>query len=509
MTQAFNPPISGCSCRDRHRGAPALLVLTWISWRRAGSGLAGVAERGRAGVAGVLGLAQLVTPDRVAVFSGLHAWISTRPSSRLVFPGERPHRHSGLHALSARPGCRPRASYYALMLSPPGGHADASADDLLSLSVGLETLSVCTYALCRILEAGPALHEGALKYLLMGSFPQAWCSTAWSWPLRFGGRPPASRHRRAVGMGPCRTRSPHGMVLLAAGFGFKIAAVPFHMYLPDMYERRAHAGVALHGRGDGAGGGGRPGSGSSSWVSRASRSIGAPVLGLAVLTMTIGTSWPSPRRTSSAMLAYSTSPHMGYILIGPVVGSPLGVAAVLFLQPGVRPHDDRRHSRWWCFSRMARSGETISTTSRVSRRRIPWPRPSCCCSCSRSPASRPRRVSWASSTLRRGGGGRILLAGYHRRRELGHLLLLLHAGGRWRCTCGRCRPAGSPPARRFALNHRAAPGSRRTLLLGIFPGPSWSLPGLAAVSAADRPSFAPTESRRPRLSAIDRRAPSA
>jgi NADH-quinone oxidoreductase subunit N len=120
------------------------------------------------------------------------------------------------------------------------------------------------------------------------------------------------------------------MVLLAAGFGFKIAAVPFHMYLPDMYEGAPTPVVAY-----------MAGATELAGVAVLVRVflIGLPSLQvdwsllfwvLAVLTMTIGNIVAIAQANIKRMLAYSTIAHMGYILIGPVVGTPLGVAAVLF-----------------------------------------------------------------------------------------------------------------------------------------------------------------------------------
>jgi NADH-quinone oxidoreductase subunit N len=120
------------------------------------------------------------------------------------------------------------------------------------------------------------------------------------------------------------------MVLLAAGFGFKIAAVPFHMYLPDMYQGAPTPVVAF--------------------MAGAAELAGAAVLVrvfwlalpglqmdwsllfwvLAVLTMTIGNLVAILQTNIKRMLAYSTIAHMGYLLMGPVTGSEFGVSAVLF-----------------------------------------------------------------------------------------------------------------------------------------------------------------------------------
>jgi len=136
---------------------------------------------------------------------------------------------------------------------------------------------------------------------------------------------------KAIGMGSFRNPAlVMAMVLLAAGFGFKIAAVPFHMYLPDMYEGAPTPVVAF--------------------MAGAAELAGMAVLVrvfllalpdlqmdwgllfwvLAVLTMTIGNLVAIAQANIKRMLAYSTIAHMGYLLIGPVVGGQLGVAAVLF-----------------------------------------------------------------------------------------------------------------------------------------------------------------------------------
>jgi NADH-quinone oxidoreductase subunit N len=120
------------------------------------------------------------------------------------------------------------------------------------------------------------------------------------------------------------------MVLLAAGFGFKIAAVPFHMYLPDMYEGAPTPVVAF-----------MAGAAELAGVAVLLRVFLLAMPGLqvdwgllfwvlSVLTMTIGNLVAIAQANIKRMLAYSTIAHMGYLLIGPVVGSELGVAAVLF-----------------------------------------------------------------------------------------------------------------------------------------------------------------------------------
>jgi NADH-quinone oxidoreductase subunit N len=270
-------------------------------------------------------------PSRVLAFSGLHVVDYYANFFKVVFL---------LSAiivilLSARhvqeQGMDTGGFYTLLLFATLGTMLMASAADLLSLFVGLETMSVCTYVLCGFLKRDQRCNEGALKYLLMGAFSTG--VVLYGMVLLYGvaGSTDLEAIAKAVGMGSFRNPAlVMAMVLLAAGFGFKIAAVPFHMYLPDMYEGAPTPVVAF-----------MAGAAELAGVAVLVRVflIALPDLQvdwgllfwvLAVLTMTIGNLVAIAQANLKRMLAYSTIAHMGYILIGPVVGSQLGVAAVLF-----------------------------------------------------------------------------------------------------------------------------------------------------------------------------------
>jgi NADH-quinone oxidoreductase subunit N len=226
----------------------------------------------------------------------------------------------------------PEGEFYALLLfATLGTMLMASAADLLSLFIGLETMAVCTYVLCGFLKRDQRCNEGALKYLLMGAFSTGVILYGMVLLYGFAGTTSLRGIAQAIGAGN------HGnpalimaMVLLAAGFGFKIAAVPFHMYLPDMYEGAPTNVVAF-----------MAGAAELAGVAVLVRVylLALPTLRvewsllfwvLAVLSMTIGNLVAIAQANIKRMLAYSTIAHMGYLLIGPVVGSSIGVEAVLF-----------------------------------------------------------------------------------------------------------------------------------------------------------------------------------
>ncbi len=333
MTQVFNPADVILLAPEIAITITALVVL-----------LADLAVRGRertwlAGL-GILGIAIALAlvarqaadgPSRVLVFSGLHVVDSYANFFKVVFL------LSALIVvlLAARhiqeQGMDTGGFYSLLLFATLGTMLMASAADLLSLFVGLETMSVCSYALCGLLKRDQRCNEGALKYLLMGAFSTG--VILYGMVLLYGvtGSTGLEAIARAMGMGSFRNPAlVMAMVLLAAGFGFKIAAVPFHMYLPDMYEGAPTPVVAF--------------------MAGAAELAGMAVLVrvfllalpdlqvdwgllfwvLAVLTMTIGNLVAIAQANLKRMLAYSTIAHMGYLLIGPVVGTPLGVAAVLF-----------------------------------------------------------------------------------------------------------------------------------------------------------------------------------
>ena len=299
--------------RGRERGWLALLSVLGVA-----VSLALVLRQG-AGPARAVGLSGLHVVDHYATFFKAVFLLS---AAIVILVSDRFLRDKGAEG----------GEFYAILLfATLGTMLMASANDLLELFVGLETMSVCSYVLCGYLKRDQRCNEGALKYLLMGAFSTGVILYGMVLLYGFAGSTNLPAIGQAVGMG--KLTNPAllmAMVLLAAGFGFKIAAVPFHMYLPDMYEGAPTPVVAF--------------------MAGAAELAGMAVLvrvyllalpGLqldwsllfwvmAVLTMTIGNVVAIAQANIKRMLAYSTIAHMGYLLIGPVVGSQLGVAAVLF-----------------------------------------------------------------------------------------------------------------------------------------------------------------------------------
>jgi NADH-quinone oxidoreductase subunit N len=229
-----------------------------------------------------------------------------------------------------------------LLLSTLGAMALAAAGDLLSLFIGLETMSLGVYCLVG-LRRSPRASEAAIKYFLLGSFAAA--LMLFGGALLYG----ATGHTDLVGIGEgVKTIGQAGskvtaapvliaLTLMLAGLAFKVSAVPFHMWTPDAYEgaptpattymavavKSAAFAVLLRvllvGFGDA-----RLMSWSSGWP---------PALAvLAVLTMTVGNLVAGRQSSVKRMLAYSSIAHAGYTLLGVVAAmrSTDGQGSVLF-----------------------------------------------------------------------------------------------------------------------------------------------------------------------------------
>ncbi len=204
------------------------------------------------------------------------------------------------------------------------------AGNLLSLYVALETMSVSIYVLCGYLKRDQKSNEAALKYLLMGVFSSG--VILYGMVMLYGLTGTLDLREVGTALKGLPLTNPAlvlGMVMLTAGFGFKIAMVPFHMYIPDVYEGAptpvtAYIAVAAEAAGFAA-------------MLRVFL-LAMPVLQvnwtmlfwvLAALTMTVGNVVAVAQTNIKRMLAYSGIAHVGYTLIGLVAGTETGISAML------------------------------------------------------------------------------------------------------------------------------------------------------------------------------------
>jgi NADH-quinone oxidoreductase subunit N len=221
--------------------------------------------------------------------------------------------------------------YILILLSAIGMMLMASAGDLIIVFLGLETMSIALYVLTGFfrnrLEAG----EASMKYFLMGAFASGFF--LYGIALIFGATGTTNLDRIANAVAAGAGRDPMlaiGFGLLLVGFGFKISAVPFHMWAPDAYEGAPTSITAFIATGSKA-------AAFASLLRVLLTSLrGAPLdwpmltWGLAAVTMTVGNVVALAQQNLKRMLAYSSIAHVGYMLVGVVAGGALGNGSVLF-----------------------------------------------------------------------------------------------------------------------------------------------------------------------------------
>lgn len=243
--------------------------------------------------------------------------------------------------------------YFAmLLLATTGLMLLASTEDLLMIFIALELTSLSLYVLTAFNKQNPKSAEAALKYFLFGAMATAFTLFGLSWLYGLTG----STHLRDIAhalaqSGMRQTSSAAGaggsldpllagaMVLTMAGFGFKIAAVPFHLWAPDAYEGAPAPSAALIASGSKVASffafskvllvGFAGVAGTGPWCAQAPG--WALVLGwVSAASMLWGNlgaiAQPSVRR----LLAYSAVAHTGYLLLGFLARGGQGLAAILY-----------------------------------------------------------------------------------------------------------------------------------------------------------------------------------
>jgi len=228
--------------------------------------------------------------------------------------------------------------YGLLLLSAAGMVMLAHAGNLTTVFLGIETMSIAVYVMVAMRRRSRRGNEAAMKYFLIGAFATGFLM--YGMALLYGASGTLSLVRMQSALNA--TSNPGfviaGSFLLVVAFGFKVAAVPFHMWAPDAYEGAptpvtAFMAAAVKGAaiaamirvfGVALGGDILP-FGTLGWAS--------PLVVIAAITITIGNIGAIRQDNIKRMLAYSSISHAGVLLVGLCamgLGSPTGQSALVY-----------------------------------------------------------------------------------------------------------------------------------------------------------------------------------
>ena len=224
-----------------------------------------------------------------------------------------------------------RQDFYVLLLfSCLGTMLLTSSADLISLYVGIELTTISLYVLAAFHRQDTHSTEAGLKYYILGALSSAMLLYGISLIYGYVG----STHFTAMAQILTATAHPSlgvmfGMVFMLAGLSFKIAAAPFHMWAPDVYEGAPTPVTAFF----------------ASVVKLAAivillQVMAGPLLGLlpqwqpiiivlSIASMTVGTFAAVAQNTTKRLLAYSAIGHTGYALMGMAAGTMHGVRGIV------------------------------------------------------------------------------------------------------------------------------------------------------------------------------------
>ncbi len=222
--------------------------------------------------------------------------------------------------------------FVLLMLSASGGIVMTGANDLIVLFLGLEVLSIAVYILAAAHLRRFESQEAGIKYFVLGAFASAFL--LYGIALVYGATGSTNlgiiRDASAPGVLEDVGLLYGGMALLLVGFGFKIAAVPFHAWTPDVYHGAPSPVVSFMASAVKVGGFAALlrvfwatfGSLADDW---------APMIFvLACLSMVLGTVVGIVQDNVKRMLAYSSISHAGFILVGAESATDTGLSAALY-----------------------------------------------------------------------------------------------------------------------------------------------------------------------------------
>src|SRR5438309_85180 len=227
-------------------------------------------------------------------------------------------------------GASPGEYYFLILCATLGMMFMAGGIDLITIFVGLETMAVSFYILTGFIKPSQRSNEAAVKYFLLGAFSLG--ILLYGMSLLYGLSGTTNLRVMATSFAAQATTDRRlilAVILVVAGVGFKIAAVPFHMWAPDVYEGAPTPITAFL----------SVGSKAASFAMLLRIFVeGLPSMNedwrllfevLSIATMTVGNLAALTQTNLKRMLAYSSIAHAGYLMMGVVAFTARGVTATL------------------------------------------------------------------------------------------------------------------------------------------------------------------------------------
>ncbi len=276
--------------------------------------------------AGIIAVASLTGVDTLA-FGSVRIDAFGSFAKYLVFA-------AGIVALIMAPRFFERQGYRAeypvlIVFASLGMSIMVSAFDLIALYIGLELLSLSSYVLASFMRSDTRSSEAGLKYFVLGALASGMLLYGLSLLYGFTG----SLSFSAIAAAFTDVGNPgllFGLVFTVSGLAFKISAVPFHMWTPDVYEGAPTPVTAFFAS--------APKVAALALLMRvcfeampqAAEAWRQIVAFMAIASMLLGSVGAVGQRSIKRLLAYSSIANVGFILIGLAAGSSAGVAAMLF-----------------------------------------------------------------------------------------------------------------------------------------------------------------------------------
>jgi len=216
-----------------------------------------------------------------------------------------------------------------VLLAALGMGIMVSANNLLTLYIGLELNSLASYVLAAILRSNGRSAEAGLKYFVLGSLASGILLYGISLTYGFTGTTSFDGIRAVFGAGPLSVGATFGLVFVLSGLAFKISAAPFHMWTPDIYEGAPTPVTAFFAT--------APKAAALALLMRVSLgAFGAQpgawqqiVIFASLLSIVIGALGAIGQDNIKRLLAYSSINNVGFMLIGLAAGTQAGASATL------------------------------------------------------------------------------------------------------------------------------------------------------------------------------------